>query len=47
MGGALAMHLAYRFCPSVAGVFALSSFLNEDSVVYKVSISNEVLQKGM
>ncbi|XP_055495699.1 lysophospholipase-like protein 1 [Leucoraja erinacea] len=36
MGGAMAMHLAYRFHPQVAGVFALSSFLNKNSVVYQV-----------
>ncbi|KAM4040854.1 lysophospholipase-like protein 1 [Anomaloglossus baeobatrachus] len=35
MGGAMAMHLAYRYHRDVAGVFALSSFLNENSVVYK------------
>lgn len=32
MGGAMALHLACRFHPDVAGVFALSSFLNKDSV---------------
>ncbi|XP_040286381.1 lysophospholipase-like protein 1 [Bufo bufo] len=35
MGGAMAMHLAYRYHRDVAGVFALSSFLNENSVVFK------------
>ncbi|KAM9316855.1 lysophospholipase-like protein 1 [Gastrophryne carolinensis] len=35
MGGAMAMHLAYRYHRDVAGVFALSSFLNENSIVYK------------
>ncbi|XP_018427487.1 PREDICTED: lysophospholipase-like protein 1 [Nanorana parkeri] len=35
MGGAMSMHLAYRYHRDVAGVFALSSFLNENSVVYK------------
>ncbi|XP_066451179.1 lysophospholipase-like protein 1 [Eleutherodactylus coqui] len=35
MGGAMAMHLAYRYHRDVAGVFALSSFLNDNSVVYK------------
>lgn len=38
MGGALALHLGYRFVPDVAGVFALSAFLNENSVTYKVNI---------
>lgn len=35
MGGALALHLAYRIKPGFAGVFALSSFLNRQSVVYE------------
>ncbi|MGH0125047.1 UNVERIFIED_CONTAM: hypothetical protein FKN15_043956 [Acipenser sinensis] len=37
MGGAMALHLAFRFHPQVAGVFALSSFLNKDSIVYQVN----------
>jgi len=37
MGGALALHFGYRFCTDLAGVFALSSFLNENSSVYEVS----------
>ncbi|XP_018327450.1 lysophospholipase-like protein 1 [Agrilus planipennis] len=40
MGGALALHLAYRYLPDVAGVFALSSFLNNGSVVYNTLKSN-------
>ncbi|XP_038073988.1 lysophospholipase-like protein 1 [Patiria miniata] len=43
MGGGMAMHLAYRFHHDVAGVFALSSFLNQDSVVYKVVSSKPSL----
>ncbi|ELK08921.1 lysophospholipase-like protein 1 isoform X2 [Pteropus alecto] len=35
MGGCMAMHLAYRNHRDVAGVFALSSFLNKSSVVYQ------------
>lgn len=35
MGGAMALHLACRFHPDVAGVFALSSFLNKDSLAYQ------------
>nr|XP_046171162.1 lysophospholipase-like protein 1 isoform X1 [Oncorhynchus gorbuscha] len=35
MGGAMALHLACRYHPDVAGVFALSSFLNKYSVVYQ------------
>ncbi|CAG9761984.1 unnamed protein product [Ceutorhynchus assimilis] len=34
MGGALALHSAYRFTPGLAGTFALSSFLNKNSLVY-------------
>ncbi|KAG8518179.1 Lysophospholipase-like protein 1 [Galemys pyrenaicus] len=35
MGGCMAMHLAYRTHRDVAGVFALSSFLNKASAVYQ------------
>ncbi|XP_015126651.1 lysophospholipase-like protein 1 [Diachasma alloeum] len=35
MGGALAMHFAYRFKRSLAGCVAMSSFLNDNSVVYE------------
>ncbi|XP_048391953.2 lysophospholipase-like protein 1 isoform X2 [Stegostoma tigrinum] len=38
MGGTMAMHLAYRFHQQVAGVFALSSFLNKDSIVYQTKL---------
>lgn len=37
MGGAMALHLALRYHQDVAGVFALSSFLNKGSVVYQVN----------
>ncbi|CAH1159473.1 unnamed protein product [Phaedon cochleariae] len=33
MGGALALHTAYRFVPGLAGVFTLSSFLNNNSAL--------------
>ncbi|XP_016389968.1 lysophospholipase-like protein 1 [Sinocyclocheilus rhinocerous] len=36
MGGAMALHLVCRYHQDVAGIFALSSFLNKDSVVYQV-----------
>lgn len=36
MGGALALHTAYRFMPGLGGVFALSSFLNNESVIFDV-----------
>lgn len=35
MGGCMALHMAYRFFPQVAGVFTLSSFLHFDSAVYE------------
>ncbi|XP_028615868.1 lysophospholipase-like protein 1 [Grammomys surdaster] len=35
MGGCMAMHLAYRNHPDVAGVFVLSGFLNKASAVYQ------------
>lgn len=35
MGGALALHTAYRFVCGLGGVFTMSSFLNDDSVLYK------------
>ncbi|XP_053971874.1 lysophospholipase-like protein 1 [Hylaeus anthracinus] len=35
MGGALSLYLAYRYRPSIAGCFAMSSFLNKDSLVYQ------------
>ncbi|NWJ00235.1 LYPL1 protein, partial [Crypturellus undulatus] len=41
MGGGMAMHLAYRFHRDVAGVFALSSFLNKESAVYQALNRNE------
>lgn len=34
----MALHLACRYHLDVAGVFALSSFLNKGSVIYQVSI---------
>ncbi|XP_003814179.3 lysophospholipase-like protein 1 isoform X4 [Pan paniscus] len=44
MGGCMAMHLAYRNHQDVAGVFALSSFLNKASAVYQaLQKSNGVL----
>lgn len=36
MGGAMAIHLGFKFKPEIAGVFALSSFLPPDSLLYKV-----------
>ncbi|KYO43578.1 lysophospholipase-like protein 1 [Alligator mississippiensis] len=41
MGGCMAMHLAYRYHQDVAGVFALSSFLNKTSLVYQALCKNE------
>lgn len=36
MGGGMSLHLGYRFVRDVAGVFALSSFLADESKVFKV-----------
>lgn len=38
MGGAMALHLGYKFNTNIAGVFALSSFLPPDSLLYDVCI---------
>ncbi|ODN02336.1 Lysophospholipase-like protein 1 [Orchesella cincta] len=35
MGGAMALHLGYRFHSNIAGVFALSSFLPPDSRLFE------------
>lgn len=35
MGACMAMHLAYRNHPDMAGVFVLSGFLNKESAVYQ------------
>ena len=34
MGGALALHTGYHLNQNLAGVFAMSSFLNHNSIVY-------------
>ena len=39
MGSALALHFGYRIGLDIAGVFALSGFLNKNSVVFKVRIA--------
>lgn len=35
MGGSLALQEAFRFCPGLAGVFSMSSFLNNNTLLYK------------
>ncbi|KAJ0183799.1 hypothetical protein K1T71_000222 [Dendrolimus kikuchii] len=35
MGGSLAFHTAYRWDCNIAGAFVFSSFLNQNSIVYK------------
>ncbi|XP_057330905.1 lysophospholipase-like protein 1 [Microplitis mediator] len=40
MGGALAMYMAYNYRPSLAGCVAMSSFLNENSLVYEALKNN-------
>lgn len=42
MGGALALHVAYRCKLSLAGVVAISSFLNKNSLVYQHLKSNKI-----
>lgn len=34
IGGAIALHLGYRFLPNIAAVFCLSSFISPDSDFY-------------
>lgn len=34
MGGALSFHVGYRFLPQLAGIFALSAFVNDGSVIF-------------
>lgn len=43
----MAMHLAYRKHPGVAGVFVLSGFLNKASAVYRVSSGTHKTNKQM
>lgn len=38
MGGAMSLHMGYRIIPNIGGVFALSSFLNSDSLLYEVKL---------
>lgn len=40
MGGALALHTGYHLNTAIAGVFACSSFLNRESVIYD-SLNNQ------
>ena len=47
MGGAMALHLVCRYHPDVAGVFALSSFLNKDSVAFQVHQQSAIYIKPM
>lgn len=42
MGGAMAIHLGYKLNSNVAGVFALSSFLPQDSRLYEVQSLNKL-----
>lgn len=46
MGGAMALHLVCRYHPDVAGVFALSSFLNKDSVAFQVRLQPQTFVKS-
>ncbi|EDO42520.1 predicted protein [Nematostella vectensis] len=44
MGAQIAMHVAYRYLPDVAGVFGLSTHLGPLSHVYKVLLHKRVTQ---
>lgn len=37
MGGAMSLHTSIRWKPELAGAFALSSLINDNSAIYKVS----------
>lgn len=41
MGGTLALHSAFHTNHELAGVFALSSFLNDDSIVFKTLLARQ------
>ena len=45
MGGGLALHVGLRYKPEIAGVFALSSFLNNESFVYDKLKENPTMIK--
>lgn len=36
-GGTMALHMGYRYMTDLAGVFLLSSYLQTDSIIYKVN----------
>lgn len=46
MGGALGLHTGYHLNRNLAGVFACSSFLNNDSIVYE-SLQNIDPEEGL
>jgi phospholipase/carboxylesterase len=41
MGGTLAMHIGYKLNQNIGGVFAMSSFLNSNSIVYEALRNKE------
>ena len=43
MGGAMSMYYGYQRGMELAGIFAMSSFLDTKSKVYEVSLENAVL----
>lgn len=45
MGGALAIHTAFHVHPEIRGCFALSSFLNDDSIVFESLRTKSLGQK--
>merc|ERR1712080_209466 len=42
MGGSPALHVGFRNRPQIGGIFALSSFLNTDSEVYRTLEESEI-----
>jgi phospholipase/carboxylesterase len=42
MGGCLAMHTGFHLNQDIGGVFALSAFLNQDSIVYESLEASDV-----
>lgn len=35
MGGAMSFHLGYRYFQQLAGIFAISAFINDESVIFE------------
>lgn len=44
MGGGFALHLGYSHIQDIAGVFAMSSYLPQNSSVYRVNFSYDMIE---